>query len=105
MVINIGPRIVQFISKNRYVYEKITVRPSKLTSRSFDFTALVTSLLPISFSTLYSSGVEVFCNAMLASFKASIMAHIASNAVAISIFSELSLRPFTSGFLKTSLRD
>ena len=57
------------------------------------------------FSTLYSSGVLVVCNAILASFKASKMAHIVSNAVAISIFLEFSLRPFTSGLLKTSLRD
>ena len=65
----------------------------------------VTRSTPSVFSTLYFSGVSVVCNSMLASFKASIMAHIVSNAVAISIFSESSLSFFTSGLLKTSLRD
>ena len=55
------------------------------------------------FFTLYLSGVAVVCNAMLASFKASMMAHIVSNAVAISILSESFVRSLTSDLLKTSL--
>ena len=59
-------------------YQAITVRPSKLTLRSFDIIA------PVMFSTLYLSGVAVVCNAILASFKASMMVNNKDNRVYVS---------------------
>ena len=91
------------VEKQSNIKQLRTVRPSKLTLRSFDFIVFVTLSLPTTSFTLYSSGEEVVCSAMLASFKARMMAHITSNAFAISIFSEFFLRFLTSGSLKTSL--